>query len=77
MARQIQELDLHGVRHEDVPYTVKRFLEDILQTECDANYHIITGHSRRMKELVLAEIAIYGIFHFYFEPAKIVIYLRD
>lgn len=42
-------LDLHGVRHIDVYWTVKRFIED--------NYHeldrkIITGNSREMKRLV-------------------------
>ena len=71
-------LDLHGVNHIDVSNTVKRFLEDILASGYDyGNHRIVTGHSTKMKQLVLDELALYGVFHFYFEPASIVIYIKE
>ena len=73
----MKELDLHGVLHEDVPNTIKRFLEDILRTEAEHNYKIITGNSKRMRELVVCEIALYEIFHWYFEPGCVIIYVKD
>lgn len=44
-------LDLHGLKHEQVPRIVDKFIGDHIQLETDF-ISIITGHSLRMKEIV-------------------------
>ena len=43
-------IDLHGVRHEDVP----RMLIEVIEASWDSGDHleVVTGHSKRMKEIV-------------------------
>jgi len=47
----MNKINLHGVKHEDVPNTVKRFLEDNWNLT-DDQVEIITGHSSIMKRIV-------------------------
>jgi len=44
------QLDLHGVRHEDVTRKVVHFIED--HWDCGEEVEIITGHSKVMRRLV-------------------------
>lgn len=46
----MRTLDLHGTRHIDVKQKVIRFVEENWDSGKQAE--IITGHSKRMKELV-------------------------
>ena len=52
-------LDLHGVRHADVEYTVKRWIEDV--REESGSHTIITGHSHIMQGYVLLELERYDL----------------
>lgn len=53
------KLDLHGVRHEHVENTVKRWIED---NWGDGGIGIIiTGHSHMMQGYVLLELERYGL----------------
>lgn len=45
------KLDLHGTKHEDVRRKVTKFIEKHWGTQEDVE--IITGHSSRMKNLVI------------------------
>jgi len=65
------KLDLHGVKHEDVHNTVKRFVEDHW-ADYGARLEIITGHSEQMMKLVETELDRYGLSH-YREPAVIMV----
>ncbi len=47
----LHKLDLHGVRHDDVKSKVINFIEDNWNSEEDLE--IITGHSSKMKGIVL------------------------
>ena len=47
----LHKLDLHGVRHDDVKSKVINFIEDNWSSEEDLE--IITGHSSKMKGIVL------------------------
>ncbi len=49
-SRYMIKLDLHGVKHEDAPNEIKRFLED--NWDCGQMVEIITGHSSLMKSIV-------------------------
>jgi DNA-nicking Smr family endonuclease len=44
-------LDLHGLKHEQVPRIVDKFIGDHIQLGT-TSISIITGHSLRMKEIV-------------------------
>ena len=46
----MEELDLHGIKHENVKQLVIRKVEELCGT--DSELEIITGHSPRMKTLV-------------------------
>ena len=55
----MEELDLHGVRHEDVRGLVIRFIED--NWGMGQPVKIITGHSMTMAELVFNVVAEYNV----------------
>jgi len=44
----MKKLDLHGIKHDEVPNMVKRFIEDHW-TDYGEQLEIITGHSPRMR----------------------------
>lgn len=67
------ELDLHGVKHEDVPNTVKRFLED--NWDCGDVAYIITGHSFQMKYLVGLELHRYKMSNWTQDETFIVVHM--
>jgi DNA-nicking Smr family endonuclease len=71
------QLDLHGVKHEEVANTVKRFIEDIFQYSVDGHYNIITGLSPKMRELVVEEVNRYGVFGMYFVPGVVTIFVKE
>ena len=45
------KLDLHSVKHDDVPREVIRFIEENLYSEQDLE--IVTGNSFKMQEIVV------------------------
>ena len=47
----VQPLDLHGVKHGDVPVLVENF---ILQYQCECPLKIIVGNSDKMKKITVA-----------------------
>jgi DNA-nicking Smr family endonuclease len=47
----MKKLDLHGLRHEEAKRAVIRFVEDNWNNEQEAQ--IVTGHSKKMKEVVM------------------------
>ena len=53
-------IDLHGIKHIDVPNTVKRYVEDHFE---DYGYlgRIITGNSNQMRRLVAKELRLYDL----------------
>jgi len=55
----MNELDLHGVRHEMVRDRVIRFVED--NWKKGGNIEIITGHSNAMKQIVKDVLAEYKL----------------
>tara|TARA_B100000963_G_C22444171_1_gene588051 strand:+ start:219 stop:455 length:237 start_codon:yes stop_codon:yes gene_type:complete len=56
------ELDLHGVRHCDVPQTLHRFLT---QHWSKSTLHIITGKSESMRNIIREELRIYDDIRYY------------
>jgi len=59
----MDKLDLHGIRHEDVPRVVIRFIEAHWDEE--GEFEIITGNSWRMKEIVYDILREYEIVKFF------------
>jgi hypothetical protein len=57
--KQMKRLDLHGVRHKDVRRKVIRVIEDSWCKE--EEIEIITGHSQRMKEMVMSVLNEYNL----------------
>ena len=55
----MEKLDLHGVRHIDVQREVIRFVEK--HWNHNVQLEIITGHSERMKDLVLEVLEEYKL----------------
>ena len=55
----MSRLDLHGFKHEDVPREVIRFVED--SWDCGDETTIVTGHSGRMKDIVIEVLEEYGL----------------
>ncbi len=53
-----QELDLHGIKHEDVKNELIRFIEANRTKE--EELLVITGHSAEMRRLVAVVCAEYG-----------------
>lgn len=56
---EIEKLDLHGIRHEDARNKVIRFIEKFWNEEKELE--IITGHSIKMKGIVLNILYEYDI----------------
>jgi hypothetical protein len=57
----IPKLDLHEQRHEDARRDVIRFIEEHWDSGLEAE--IITGNSKKMKELVIDVLDEYGLIH--------------
>ena len=55
------KLDLHGTRHVDVFGEVDRFVGGHIIEMKYNSLEIVTGHSQKMKELVLSTISDYGL----------------
>lgn len=55
----MERLDLHGIKHEHVPNTLKRFIEDNWFN--DDPVEIITGHSTTMLNIVMGVLSTYRI----------------
>ena len=53
------KLDLHGVRHADAKREVIRFIEKHWRTDVEVEF--ITGHSVRMKGIVLNTLDEYNL----------------
>jgi DNA-nicking Smr family endonuclease len=53
------KLDLHGVKHEDVKRKLDVFLWGSMQKNL-GQVEVVTGHSVRMKEIVLETCKEYG-----------------
>ena len=53
------EIDLHGVRHEASKRLLERAINQLWGT--DEELHIITGHSPKMKELVIDILSEYKL----------------
>lgn len=54
------QIDLHGVKHEDVTRTVDMFIWECIQTGTSQGT-IITGNSHAMKQIVVACLAEHGL----------------
>jgi len=55
----MKEIDLHGVKHEDVSKLLDTFFWEHMQKKTSC-VRVITGNSSKMKELVDELIAEYG-----------------
>jgi len=55
----MKELDLHGIKHEDVRPMLIRFVEDLWGTNTDVE--IITGNSPEMKAIVIEVLKEYKL----------------
>lgn len=53
------EIDLHGVKHEDVGRTLDTFIWEQMQRKT-ASVKIVTGNSKEMKRIVSDIVAEYG-----------------
>jgi DNA-nicking Smr family endonuclease len=54
------QIDLHGVKHEDVTRTVDKFIWECMQANvCSGT--IITGNSHPMKQIVVSCLAEHGL----------------
>lgn len=54
------KLDLHGIRHMDVPREVDKFMYNNIRSDVQFLY-IITGYSPIMQEIVIETIKDYGV----------------
>ena len=71
------KLDLHGVKHEEVFNTVKRFIEDVFRYGAVGSFDIITGHSPMMRQLVIEEVTRYEVFEIKIHTAVITIFVKE
>ena len=60
--KRTPELDLHGVRHCEVPDTLHRFLT---QHWSKSKLHIITGKSEAMRNIIREALRIYDDIRYY------------
>lgn len=69
-------LDLHGIRHEDVPRKLDVFFWEMMKSDKN-QVEIITGISSRMKEIVIENCKDYGfvVNEMYFNPGGLIINL--
>tara|TARA_Y100001973_G_C5063230_1_gene263793 strand:+ start:337 stop:558 length:222 start_codon:yes stop_codon:yes gene_type:complete len=65
---RIRELDLHGIKHEDVDRLVENFV--LLNT---LPLRIITGNSNKMRELVVDVLNRHSIEYEQFKPSHITV----
>lgn len=56
-----KELDLHGIKHEDVKNELIRFIEANIQME--EELLVITGYSAEMRRIVATVCAEYGFMY--------------
>lgn len=61
MTYKVYKLDLHGIKHEDVEGMVVRFIEKHWNKQRELE--IITGHSTKMKGLVINIIMEYELLY--------------
>ena len=54
-----KKVDLHGIRHDDARQKVIHAIEDNWDT--DNRIEVITGHSRKMKEIVVTLVEEYKL----------------
>ena len=70
-----KKLDLHGVRHEDVRQKVINVIEDNWDT--DNTIEVITGHSPKMKEIVLSLVEEYKLGYMPANHGSVVIIIME
>ena len=70
------KLDLHGIKHEDVPRKLDVFFWDMMKSD-KHQVEVITGISSRMKEIVINNCKDYGfvVNEMYFNPGSLIINL--
>jgi DNA-nicking Smr family endonuclease len=54
-----REIDLHGIRHENVKRTLDIFFWEMMQRDIK-RFSVITGFSQRMKDIVIETSSEYG-----------------
>ena len=70
------KLDLHGIKHEDVPRKLDVFFREMMKRDKN-QVEVITGISSRMKEIVIENCKDYGfvVNEMYFNPGSLIINL--
>ena len=70
------KLDLHGIKHEDVPRKLDVFFWEMMRAD-KHQVEVITGISPRMKEIVIENCKDYGfvVNEMYFNPGSLIINL--
>ena len=70
------KLDLHGIKHEDVPRKLDVFFWEMMKRDRN-QVEVITGISSRMKEIVIENCKDYGfdVNEMYFNPGSLIINL--
>lgn len=70
------KLDLHGIKHEDVPRKLDVFFWEMMKRDKN-QVEVITGISSRMKEIVIENCKDYGfvVNEMYFNPGSLIINL--
>ena len=70
------KLDLHGIKHEDVPRKLDVFFWEMMKRDKN-QVEVITGISSRMKEIVIENCKDYGfvVNEMYFYPGSLIINL--
>jgi DNA-nicking Smr family endonuclease len=58
----MKELDLHGIKHENVSSALDSFFWDAMQKK-ETGLKIVTGNSPEMKKLVVSVIEEYGFIY--------------
>ena len=63
----MKTLDLHGMRHEDARKTTASFIDRaVVESSRGKNYNIeiITGHSKKMQDIVVEVLEEYKVVYF-------------
>ena len=67
-------LDLHGIKHEDVPRKVIHFVED--SWDSGDEVEIVTGHSGTMRDIVIKVLDEYSLeYENVFYPPSIKVFM--
>jgi DNA-nicking Smr family endonuclease len=68
------KLDLHGMKHEDVPRKLDIFFWDMMKSD-KHQVEVITGISSRMKEIVIESCNDYGfvVNEMYLNPGGLIV----